>query len=76
MGRMDIGCGIWERNRENGVRRTSLTMVLVSVVLNAFLSSLLLASSPLETFTNTFAIWRTSSMSVSTPLRHSCTLFL
>ena len=43
---------------------------------NAFCRSWLRASSPLETLTKTFAIWSTSSMFVSTPVRHSCTLFL
>jgi hypothetical protein len=56
--------------------RTSATTTFVSEVPNAFWISAAFAISPLDTFTNTFAIWRTSSTSFSTPFRHSWTLFL
>ena len=57
-------------------RRTSLTISSCCSLPKALLSSSDLAAWPFETLVKTRSIWRTSSRSVSTPVRHSCTLFL
>lgn len=55
---------------------TSLRMSSMTSVLKHFRRSSVFATCPFDTFKNTEWICRTSSISVSTPDRHSRTLFL
>lgn len=69
--RLFLGSDFYQWNLVfNNVRvlHTSLTIVLISVVLNAFLRSSDLATSPLETLMKTLLICNTSSRSVSLEL--------